>query len=168
MVQNSLNQLYNQFTKQLSICQHLLCACKEERLPLPSRDLQSVKQQQQQKVKSACNYKCVCWEFPSWLSGLKNWLVSIRIWVQSLAFLNGLRIQPCCELWCRSQTQFGFLIAVAVAKAGSCSSDLIPSLGTSICCGYGPKKSETWPKKMHAKCFVRMLWWGGGCTEVGG
>ena len=31
-------------------------------------------------------------------------------------------------------------IDVAVAQARSFSSDLTPSLGTSICCGYGPKK----------------------------
>ena len=33
-------------------------------------------------------------------------------------------------------------IAVAVVEAGSCSSDLIPGLGTSICHGYGPKKDK--------------------------
>ena len=31
---------------------------------------------------------------------------------------------------------------VAVAVAGSCSSDSAPSLGTSICCGYGSKKQK--------------------------
>ena len=25
----------------------------------------------------------------------------MRTWIQSLASLSGLRIQPCCELWCR-------------------------------------------------------------------
>ena len=34
-------------------------------------------------------------------------------------------------------------VAVAVAVASSCSSDLTPSLGTSTCCTYSPKK----PKK---------------------
>ena len=33
-------------------------------------------------------------------------------------------------------------VAVAVVQAGSCSSDLTPSLGTSVCCGYGPKKTK--------------------------
>ena len=28
-------------------------------------------------------------------------LGTMRIWVQSLASLSGLRIQHCCELWCR-------------------------------------------------------------------
>ena len=33
-------------------------------------------------------------------------------------------------------------IAVAVAQAGSCSSDLTPSPGTSICCKCGDKKKK--------------------------
>ena len=32
-----------------------------------------------------------------------NW-ASMRMWVRSLVSLSGLRIQCCCELWCRSQT----------------------------------------------------------------
>ena len=31
---------------------------------------------------------------------------------------------------------------VAVAVAGSCSTDSTPSLGTSICHGFGPKKTD--------------------------
>ena len=42
--------------------------------------------------------------FPSWLSGLRTRLVSMRIWVQSLALLSGLRIQLCHALQYRSQT----------------------------------------------------------------
>ena len=34
--------------------------------------------------------------------------------VQFLALLDGLRIQCCCELWCRLQMWFGFHIAVVV------------------------------------------------------
>ena len=34
--------------------------------------------------------------------------------VQSLASLSGLRIWRCCELWCRSQTQLGSHVAVAL------------------------------------------------------
>ena len=33
-------------------------------------------------------------------------------------------------------------VAVAVVKAGSYSSDSTPSLGTSICCECGPKKTK--------------------------
>ena len=40
----------------------------------------------------------------------------MRIQVQSLAPLNGLRIWHCRELWCRSQRQLESGIAVAVAR----------------------------------------------------
>ena len=46
------------------------------------------------------------------------------------------------ELWCRSQMQLRSCIVVAVVQAGSCSSDLTLSLGTSICHGCSPKKIE--------------------------
>ena len=39
-------------------------------------------------------------------------------------------------MWLRSH------VAVAVAQASSCSSDLTCSLGTSICHGRGPKKAK--------------------------
>ena len=41
-------------------------------------------------------------------------LVSMRIWVWSLASLSGPGIWRCCELWCRSQTWLGSHVAVAV------------------------------------------------------
>ena len=63
-------------------------------------------------------------------------LVSMRRRVQSLALLSGLKIQRCRELWCRLQMQLGSGVAVAVAV--SRSSDLTPSLRTSICCRIGP------------------------------
>ena len=36
-----------------------------------------------------------------------------RLWVPSLALLSRLRIQHCCELWCRSKTWFESDVAVA-------------------------------------------------------
>ena len=45
----------------------------------------------------------------------------------------------CLELWCRSQMWLRSGVAMAVAYTGDYSSDLTPSLGTSICHGYGPK-----------------------------
>ena len=60
-------------------------------------------------------------------------LVSMRMRVQFLALISRSGSQSCHELWCRSQTQLGSGIVMAVAKARSCSSDLIPSLGISIC-----------------------------------
>ena len=38
-----------------------------------------------------------------WFSRLRTLLVSMRMWVQSLVLLSGLRIWCCCELWCRLQ-----------------------------------------------------------------
>ena len=57
-----------------------------------------------------------------------------------LALLSGLRIQHCRELWFRSHMLLES--GIAVAMTGSCSSDLSPSLGTSICHGFGPKKKK--------------------------
>ena len=56
----------------------------------------------------------------------------VRMWVESLTSLSRLRIQRCHELWCRSQMQLGSGGTVAVVQAGSCSSDLTFSLGTSM------------------------------------
>ena len=53
-----------------------------------------------------------------------NRLVSMRIQVQTLDMLSGLRIQALLWLW------------------HSCSSDVTPSLGTSICHRLGHKKKE--------------------------
>ena len=60
-------------------------------------------------------------------------LGTMRWWVRPLASLSGLGIQCCRELWCRSQTRLGSCVAMAVALAGICSSDLTSDLGTSIC-----------------------------------
>ena len=76
--------------------------------------------------------------------GSAGWtqLVSMRIWVWSLAPRSGLRIQHCHELWYRSQMQLRSAVAVAVAQASSRSSHSTPGLGTSICHGRGPKKKK--------------------------
>ena len=57
---------------------------------------------------------------------------AMRLRVQSLALLSGLRIWCCCELWCRSQMWLESCIAVDVPQADSYSSDLTPSLGTNL------------------------------------
>ena len=69
-------------------------------------------------------------------------LGTMRLQVWSLALLSGWRIQCCCELWCRSQMRLGSAIAVVVAYASSCSSDLTTRLGTSICRKCGTKKKK--------------------------
>ena len=51
-------------------------------------------------------------ELPLWLSRLRTQLGSMRIWVQSLAPLRGLRIQHGHELWGRSKLGCGVAVAV--------------------------------------------------------
>ena len=70
------------------------------------------------------------------------WLVSMRMWVRSLASLSSLRIWRCHKLWCRSKTGLRSHIAVVVGQAGNASADSTLGLGTSICPGYGPKKQK--------------------------
>ena len=85
-------------------------------------------------------------------------VVSMRMRVPSLALLSGLGIQYCHELWCRSQTrliscelwnrlQMRLGSGIAVAVAGSCNSDSIPSLGTFICHGAALKSQKKKKKK---------------------
>ena len=63
----------------------------------------------------------------------------MRLRVRSLPLLSGLGIWCCRELWCRL---LGSRLAVALAQAGGYSSDLTPSLGTSICLGSSPRNSK--------------------------
>ena len=63
----------------------------------------------------------------------------MRMGVQSLASLSGLRIWCCHKLWCWSWMWLGSHVALTVAVAVL----LTPSLGTSICCGRGPKNKQT-------------------------
>ena len=46
-------------------------------------------------------------EFLLWLTRLRTQLISLRMQIQSLALLSGLRIQHSCELWYRLQMQLG-------------------------------------------------------------
>ena len=48
------------------------------------------------------------------------------------ASFSRIRIRGCPELCCRSQMQLGSHIALAMAEACSCRSNVTPSLGTSI------------------------------------
>ena len=64
----------------------------------------------------------------------------MRMRVRSLTSISGLRIQPCCELWCKPQMWLRSSVAVAMAR--SYSSNLTPSPGTSIYHRCGPKKAK--------------------------
>ena len=66
----------------------------------------------------------------------------MRMQVQSLASVSGLRIWHCGELWCRSQTWLRSHVAVALAQAGGYSSNSTPSQGNSMCRGSGPRKGK--------------------------
>ena len=78
-------------------------------------------------------------EFLSWLSGQQ---IRLGSWVRYLALLNGLKIQRCRELWCTSQIWLRSRIDMALAQTGCYSSNWTPSLGTSICHGYSPRKGK--------------------------
>ena len=51
------------------------------------------------------------------------------------------------QLWFRSQTWLGSCVTMAVVWAGGCSSDLTPSLGSSICHRCGPKNQTKTKQK---------------------
>ena len=61
---------------------------------------------------------------------------------QSLPLPSGLKIRHCRELWYKSQTWLGSRIAAAVVQTSSYSSNVTPSLGTTICHRCSPKKTE--------------------------
>ena len=75
----------------------------------------------------------------------------MRMQVPSLASLSRLRIQRCCEQWCRWQAWLRSCLAVAVVKANGYSSDSIPSLGTPICCGCSPKKTDRQTERIEGR-----------------
>ena len=70
---------------------------------------------------------------------------TIRLWVQSLALLSGLRIWHCRELWCRLQTRLGSCVAVAqpavVALIGLLAWELPYAAGTALKSQKKKKKS---------------------------
>ena len=65
---------------------------------------------------------------------VKNPIDPMRMWVQSLALLSGLRIWRCYEMWLRS--------GVPVAVAGSCSSDSTPSWEFPYATGVAVKRKN--------------------------
>ena len=78
--------------------------------------------------------------------------------VQYLALLSGLRIWHCRELWHRLQSRFRFYVAVALVQAGSCSSNSIPGLRTSICCRCGPERQKKKKKKNKLESVCASPW----------
>ena len=77
---------------------------------------------------------------------MAQWLIDLTSIHEDVALLSRLRIQCCCELWGRSQVtgaRLGSSVSVAVAKAGSYSSDSTPSQETAICRRCDPKKAKS-------------------------
>ena len=71
----------------------------------------------------------------------------MRTKVRFLALLSGSGVLCCHELWYSLQMQLGSSVAMAVARASSCSSNSAPSLGTSIWYECSPKnqnQKKTW------------------------
>ena len=81
-------------------------------------------------------------------------LGTMRMQVQFLALLSGLRVWCCRVLWCRLQTPLRSQVVVAVAQVSSYSSDSTPSLGTSICPRCGPKNAKK--EKFRSKQKTRL------------
>ena len=69
-------------------------------------------------------------------------LGTMRLRIQSLASLSGLRIWHCCGLLCRLQMRLRSGIAVVVTWAGGYSSNWTPSLGTSCAVGVALKSKK--------------------------
>ena len=68
-------------------------------------------------------------------------LVSMRIQVQSLASLSGLRMQHGHELWCRLQTQLKSGVTVAVARLAALA-PIRPLAWEHPYAACGPKKKK--------------------------
>ena len=75
-----------------------------------------------------------------------QWLTNPTSLHEVVGLIPGLtqwvRIWRCHELRCRLQTRLRSRVVMAVAQASIDSSDLTPSLGTSICCVCSPKKQK--------------------------
>ena len=105
--------------------------------------------------------KMPCSEFQLWFSGLRTQLVSMRMWVWSLALMRGLRIWHCLKPQHSSQMRLRSGAAVAVVETGS--SDSTPSLGTSMWHRCGPEKTP--PKRKKKKPSSLLPFQGGGFMD---
>ena len=93
----------------------------------------------------------VTWGVPMCLKILRTWLVSSRMWVQSLASCSGLRILCCCKPQCRSQRQLRSGVAVVVASAAAPVQPLTWEL---------PYVTGVALKKERKKFKKKERWWG--------
>ena len=87
-------------------------------------------------------------EFPWWLSRLWTQLVSTRMQVRSLASFSRLRIWSGVAVSCGVGRRWSS--DPALCGYGIDQQLQLPSLGTSMCCGCGPKKQ----KKIHIYMYI--------------
>ena len=78
----------------------------------------------------------------------------MRTQIPSLALLSRLRIQRCCELWCRWQTWLGSRVAVVVVRPAAVA--LIRPLAWELpyAMGAALKRQEIKKLKKQNKTFV--------------
>ena len=86
-------------------------------------------------------------EQTAWSSCCGSVVTNLTSTCEDVDSISGLRIKCCREPWNSSQLWLGIRVAMALVWACSYSSDLSRSLGTSTCCGCGPKKARKQARK---------------------
>ena len=104
-------------------------------------------------VSVIASIRSVCVPFKyQWNTQFRLWVRRLRTW---LVWGCGLSILSCLKLQCRLQMLLRSGVAVAVTQACSCSSNYIPSWGTSICrkCGHWKKRKKEIRVNLRQKYF---------------
>ena len=88
----------------------------------------------------------------------------MRTWVRTLALLSGLRVQHCCELWCRSQTWLTDLLLLQLwcrpAPIWPLAWEPLYTMGATLKKGE-KKKKEYWLSRKttgFGSCFCIIMW----------
>ena len=90
---------------------------------------------------------------PTWHSRNESWLGTMRLRVRSLAFLSGLRIRHCHELWCMLQMPLGSHVAISVGRWLRLQLDPWP--GNCHMLGEQPKKQQKDTHKKRCQVFPK-------------